>query len=196
MYDEVMQCGQCIHFSSESASGAGYCDVLSSAWCYDDSEPCGKYERRKQDGQDGESKERAKREQRASKCGAVVVMAVCSLMLTSCRTIRETVEVPVYLRDTVQAVQVQIDSIEVERVREVYTRGDTVFVTQTEERVIKEVRIDTVREFFEKPVKVVEKEVVEVEKKNGFIHKILFYSGLIALLAVIVSVSRQFSRKI
>ena len=39
-------CGDCKHFGSESVSGAGYCDVLDSAWCYCDSCACGKFERK------------------------------------------------------------------------------------------------------------------------------------------------------
>lgn len=34
-------CGNCTHFSDESATGAGYCSVLDSAWCYCDSPACG-----------------------------------------------------------------------------------------------------------------------------------------------------------
>lgn len=56
---------------------------------------------------------------------------VLSLLLAGCASWRQTTEVPVYIHDTTLAVRHERDSIYIDRWHAVYTKGDTVYRTDS-----------------------------------------------------------------
>ena len=93
-------------------------------------------------------------------CSAV---ALC-LLLTGCKAVKQTVEVPVYVHDTTYVAKEVHDSTFVDRWHTIYKKGDTVFVTETEIKYRERVRVDTAYKYVEKPVTVSKTEIVEVKK--------------------------------
>lgn len=91
------------------------------------------------------------------------VVALC-LMLTGCKTVKQTVEVPVYIHDTTQIVREVHDSTYIDRWHTVYQKGDTIFVTDEVTKIVTKIKIDTAYKYIEKPVVISKTETVEVEK--------------------------------
>ena len=91
------------------------------------------------------------------------VVALC-LMLAGCKTVKQTVEVPVYIHDTTQIVREVHDSTYIDRWHTVYQKGDTIFVTDEVTKIVTKIKIDTAYKYIEKPVIISNTETVEVEK--------------------------------
>lgn len=118
------------------------------------------------------------------------VVALC-LLLTGCKTVKETVEVPVYVHDTMQTVKEVHDSTFVDRWHTIYQKGDTVFVTETEIKYRERVRVDTAYKYVEKPVPVTVTETVEVKKPLSWWQKTFMWIGVIGLALAAVLVLRK-----
>ena len=115
----------------------------------------------------------------------ITTAAVAVMLLTSCRTVRETVEVPVHVHDAVYQKAVQYDSVYIDRWHTVETKGDTIFVTNEVTKTKIVTKIDTAYKYIEKPVTITEEKVVEVKKPLPWWQKTLMYAGGALLLALL-----------
>lgn len=119
----------------------------------------------------------------------MIFVAAAILLLTGCKSMRETIKVPVHVHDAVYQKMVQYDSIYIDRFREVTKKNDTVYITDevTKTRIV--TKIDTAYKYIEKPVTITEERFVEVEKPLPWWQKTLMYAGgalLLALLGALV----------
>jgi len=117
----------------------------------------------------------------------IIAAAVAVILLTSCRTMRETIEVPVYVHDTVYQKAVQYDSVYSDRWHTVEAKGDTIFVTNEVTKTKIVTKIDTAYKYIEKPVTITEEKIVEVEKPLRWWQKTLMYTGGALLLALLLT---------
>lgn len=114
------------------------------------------------------------------------VLWLIPLLLVGCRSWRQTVEVPVYLHDTVRTVQVQHDSTYVDRWHTIYQKGDTIFVTNEVTKTKIVTKTDTAYKYVEKPVVVSKMETVEVEKPLRWWQRTLLYIGIGAVVLLVL----------
>lgn len=113
----------------------------------------------------------------------------------SCRSVRTiAVDKPIYIHDTLHTESVRVDSVEVTKWHTEYMQGDTlrlvdsVFIRQIS------YKHDTIREIQEKPVEV--EKVVEVERKQSKLHKIMIGSGVALWLIVFIVATGVILRKL
>lgn len=125
----------------------------------------------------------------------VLLLAMLVLFTASCRSVRTiAVEKPIYIHDTLSVERVRVDSVEVTKWHTEYMQGDTVrlidsvYIRQTNHKH------DTIREIKEKPVEV--EKVVEVERKQSKLHKIMIGSGVALWLIVFVVATGVILRKL
>lgn len=125
----------------------------------------------------------------------VLLLAMLVLFTASCRSVRTiAVEKPIYIHDTLSVERVRVDSVEVTKWHTEYMQGDTVrlidsvYIRQTNHKH------DTIREIKEKPVEV--EKVVEVERKQSKLHKIMIGSGVALWLIVFVVATGVIFRKL
>lgn len=122
----------------------------------------------------------------------IAIIAACSASCRSVRTI--AVEKPIYIHDTLSVECVRVDSVEVTKWHTEYMQGDTlrlvdsVYIRQTS------YKHDTIREIQEKPVEV--EKVVEVERKQSKLHKIMIGSGVALWLIVFIVATGVILRKL
>ena len=119
----------------------------------------------------------------------MIFVAAAILLLTGCKSMRETIEVPVYVHDTVYQKMVQYDSIYIDHFREVTKKNDTIYITDEVTKTKIVTKIDTAYKYIEKPVTITEEKIVEVEKPLRWWQKTLMYTGgslLLALLGVLI----------
>ena len=122
----------------------------------------------------------------------IAIIAACSV---SCRSVRTfTVDKPIYIHDTLHTESVRVDSVEVTKWHTEYMQGDTVrlvdsvFIRQTS------YKHDTIREIQEKPVEI--EKVVEVERKQSKLHKVMIGSGVALWLVVFIVATGVILRKL
>ena len=65
------------------------------------------------------------------------------ICLVGCKTVKETVGVPVYIHDTTQTVRELHDSIYIDRWHTEYQKGDTIFVTDEVTKIVTKIVRDT-----------------------------------------------------
>lgn len=125
----------------------------------------------------------------------ILIIAIIAACLASCRSVRTiAVEKPIYIHDTLSVERVRVDSVEVTKWHTEYMQGDTVrlvdsvFIRQTS------YKHDTIRETQEKPVEV--EKVVEVERKQSKLHKIMIGSGVALWLIVFIVATGVILRKL
>lgn len=94
-----------------------------------------------------------------------VCLFALSFALCGCRAVEKVVEVPVPIHDSIKEVQVEHDSVYVDRWHEVKVKGDTVYDTRTEYIYRERVVHDTVAETKEVPVTTTITETREVERE-------------------------------
>ena len=123
------------------------------------------------------------------------VVALC-LMLAGCKTVKQTVEVPVYVHDTTYVAKEVHDSTFVDRWHTIYQKGDTVFVTETEIKYRERVRVDTAYKYVEKPVTVSKTEIVEVEKPLTWWQKTFVWIGVLCLIGIMLWMVWKFRKLI
>lgn len=115
----------------------------------------------------------------------MIFVAAAILLLTGCKSMRETIEVPVYVHDTVYQKMVQYDSIYIDHFREVTKKNDTIYITDEVTKTKIVTKIDTAYKYIEKPVTITEEKIVEVKKPLPWWQKTLMYAGGALLLALL-----------
>ena len=115
--------------------------------------------------------------------------------LVGCKTVKETVEVPVYIHDTTQTVRELHDSIYIDRFREVTKMGDTIYITDSIAVIKYSLITDTAYRYIERPVPVVRTEQVEVEKPLRWWQKGLMWAGAIGILTALAAVVVRILRR-
>lgn len=118
-----------------------------------------------------------------------VIISIVSLVLAGCS--RKVVEVPIYVHDTLRTVQVERDSVVVDRIREVTKSADTIYVRDSVAVLRVMWRHDTLRQSVEVPVTVTHTETVEVEKSLRWWQKALMWLGGLAGIATVWIVFRR-----
>lgn len=125
----------------------------------------------------------------------LLIIAIIAACLASCRSVRTiAVEKPIYIHDTLSVERVRVDSVEVTKWHTEYMQGDTVrlidsvYIRQTS------YKHDTIREIQEKPVEV--EKVIEVERKQSKLHKIMIGSGVALWLIVFIVATGVILRKL
>ena len=113
------------------------------------------------------------------------IIATCVILLSGCKTIKETIEVPVYVHDTTNTIREVHDSTFVDRWHTIEVKGDTVYWHDSISFVKWLVRTDTAYVCVEKPVIVSKTETVEVEKPLRWWQKTLMYAGVVGLIVLI-----------
>ena len=98
------------------------------------------------------------------KLGVFFAIVAIFATLSGCKSLRRTVEVPVYIHDTAQTVRELHDSTYIDRWHTEYVKGDTVFVSNSETVIKTIIKTDTAYKVIEKPVTISKTETVEVEK--------------------------------
>lgn len=125
----------------------------------------------------------------------LLIIAIIAACLASCRSVRTiAVEKPIYIHDTLHTESVRVDSVEVTKWHTEYMQGDTVRLVDSV--YIRQIscKHDTIREIREKPVEV--EKVVEVERKQSKLHKIMIGSGVALWLVVFFVATGIILRKI
>lgn len=125
----------------------------------------------------------------------LLILAIIAVCFASCRSVRTiTADKPIYIHDTLHTESVRVDSVEVTKWHTEYMQGDTVrlidsvYIRQTS------YKHDTIREIQEKPVEV--EKVVEVERKQTKLHKIMIGSGVALWLIVFIIATGIIFRKL
>ncbi len=115
-------------------------------------------------------------------CSAV---ALC-LLLTGCKTVKETVEVPVYIHDTMQTVKEVHDSTYIDRWHTIYQKDDTVYMHDSIYVTHWKIKTDTIYSSTEIPIPITNTETVEVEKPLSWWQKTFMWAGVIGIVAFFV----------
>ena len=120
---------------------------------------------------------------------------VFSFLFTGCKTVKETIEVPVYIHDTTAVVKEVHDSTYIDKWHTIYINGDTVRVKDSVVLFRWRVKTDTAYIYSEKPVIVTQTETVEVERPLRWWQKMFMYMGLVGLMALIGWIVLKIYRK-
>lgn len=125
----------------------------------------------------------------------LLLLAIIAVCFASCRSVRAiTADKPIYIHDTLHTESVRVDSVEITKWHTEYMHGDTVrlidsvYIRQTS------YKHDTISEIREKPVEV--EKVVEVERKQTKLHKIIIGSGVALWLIVLIIATGIILRKL
>ena len=132
------------------------------------------------------------------KVTAFAMTLILCAFLSSCKVLKKTVEVPVYIHDTTYTAKEVHDSTYIDRWHTVEVKGDTVFATDIRVESKYVTRYDTVYKSVEKPVTLTTTETVEVAKPLSWWQKALMWSGvaaLVVLLAVLLAKFWQLFRR-
>ena len=113
------------------------------------------------------------------------VVALC-LMLAGCKTVKQTVEVPVYVHDTTYVAKEVHDSTFIDRWHTEYQKGDTIFITNEVTKIVTKLKTDTAYKYIEKPVIVSKTETVEVEKPLSWWQKTFVWIGVLCLIGIVL----------
>ena len=112
-------------------------------------------------------------------------IAALVILLSGCKGLKQTVEVPVYIHDTTQTVRELHDSIYIDRWHTEYQKGDTIYITDEVTKTVTKIKIDTAYKYVEKPVTISKTETVEVEKPLTWWQKTLMGMGVVWLMGLI-----------
>ena len=113
------------------------------------------------------------------------VVALC-LFLTGCKTVKQTVEVPVYVHDTTYVAKEVHDSTFINRWHTEYQKGDTIFITNEVTKIVTKIKTDTAYKYIEKPVIVSKTETVEVKKPLSWWQKTFVWIGVLCLIGIVL----------
>lgn len=98
-----------------------------------------------------------------------------------CKTIEKTVEIPIEIKDTVRVTDIKYDSIYIEKNRDVFIKGDTVYLRdkyiEYKEKQIHDTL--TVVKEIEKPIYITETEEIV---KHPWYEKYLIWSFVFSIL--------------
>lgn len=109
-----------------------------------------------------------------------------ALLFVGCKTVKQTVEVPVYIHDTTQTIKEVHDSTFIDRWHTIEVKGDTVYWHDSIVFVKYHVKTDTSYLYVEKPVIVSKTETVEIEKPLRWWQKTLMWMGVVGLLFIVL----------
>ena len=114
------------------------------------------------------------------------IIAICAavLLLAGCKSVQQTVEVPVYIHDTAYLAKEVHDSTYIDRWHTLEVKGDTVFVTNEQITVKLRTITDTAYKYVEKPVTVTAEQIKEMEKPLTWWQKTFIGLGVISLLVI------------
>lgn len=121
------------------------------------------------------------------KVTAFAMTLILCAFLSSCKVLKKTVEVPVYIHDTTYTAKEVHDSTYVDRWHTVEVKGDTVYVRDSHMSVTYRTITDTAYKYIEKPVTVTVEQIKEVAKPLSWWEKALMWSG-VAVLVVLLTV--------
>ena len=125
-------------------------------------------------------------------CSAV---ALC-LLLTGCKAVKQTVEVPVYVHDTTYVAKEVHDSTFIDRWHTEYQKGDTIFITNEVTKIVTKLKTDTAYKYIEKPVVVSKTETVEVKKPLSWWQKTFVWIGVLCLIGIVLWLVWKFKKLI
>ena len=123
------------------------------------------------------------------------VVALC-LFLTGCKTVKQTVEVPVYVHDTTYVAKEVHDSTFINRWHTEYQKGDTIFITNEVTKIVTKIKTDTAYKYIEKPVVVSKTETVEVKKPLSWWQKTFVWIGVLCLIGIVLWLVWKFRKLI
>ena len=123
------------------------------------------------------------------------VAALC-LLLTSCKGLKQTVEVPVYIHDTTYKTKEVHDSTFIDRWHTEYQKGDTIFITNEVTKIVTKLKTDTAYKYIEKPVVVSKTETVEVKKPLSWWQKTFVWIGVLCLIGIVLWLVWKFKKLI
>lgn len=125
-----------------------------------------------------------------------LIITVCVILLSGCKSLKQTVEVPVYVHDTAYLAKEVHDSIYIDRWHTIEVKGDTVFVTNEQITVKLRTITDTAYKYVEKPVTVTVEQIKEVEKPLTWWQKGLMWCGALGILTALAAVVVRLRRSI
>ena len=117
---------------------------------------------------------------------AFAMTLVLCIFLSSCKALKKTVEVPVYIHDTTYTAKEVHDSTYIDRWHTIEVKGDTVFVTNEQITVKWRTITDTAYKYVEKPVTVTVEQIKEVAKPLSWWQRTLMYMGVAALALLVL----------
>lgn len=121
------------------------------------------------------------------------VAALC-LLLTGCKGLKQTVEVPVYIHDTTYKTKEVHDSTFIDRWHTVYQKGDTLFIHDSIDRWHSIIKHDTIYQSKDNPVPYPVEKIVE--KPLSWWQKTFIWVGVISLIGVVVSLLWKYRKLI
>ena len=127
--------------------------------------------------------------------GFCSVVALC-LLLIGCKTVKHTVEVPVYIHDTAYKTKEVHDSTYIDRWHTEYQKGDTIFITNEVTKTVTKILTDTAYKYIEKPVIVSKTETVEVAKPLSWWQKTFVWIGGLCLIGIVLWLVWKFRKLI
>ena len=104
--------------------------------------------------------------------------------LVGCKTVKQTVDVPVYVHDTAYLAKEVHDSTYIDRWHTEYQKGDTIYITDEVTKIVTKIKIDTAYKYVEKPVTISKTETVEVKKPLTWWQKTLMGMGVVGLMGL------------
>lgn len=118
----------------------------------------------------------------------IIIPLICTICLCGCKSLKQTVEVPVYVHDTAYMAKEVHDSTYIDRWHTIIEKGDTVRMHDSIVMYKYIFKTDTAYKYIEVPVTVTKTEVVEVKKpltwwqktqQGGFWVLLLVLSGVL-----------------
>ena len=113
------------------------------------------------------------------------VYGLLLLTMVGCKSLKQTVEVPVYVHDTAYLAKEVHDSTYIDRWHAEYQKGDTIYITDEVTKTVTKIKIDTAYKYVEKPVTISKTETVEVKKPLTWWQKTLMGMGVVGLMGLI-----------
>ena len=114
----------------------------------------------------------------------LIITLLCTICLCGCKSLTQTVEVPVYIHDTTQTVKVQHDSTYIDRWHTIEVMGDTVYITNEVTKIQTKIQTDTAYRYIERPIPVTRIETVEVKKPLSWWQKTFMWMGGVGLIGL------------
>lgn len=127
--------------------------------------------------------------------GFCSVVALC-LLLTSCKGLKQVVEVPVYIHDTTKTVTEVHDSTFIDRWHTIVTKGDTVYWHDSIVSFKYYTKVDTTYKYVEVPVETTITNTVEVRMPLTWWQKTLIYLGVFSVVCTVLSLLWKYRKQI
>lgn len=115
-------------------------------------------------------------------------------MLSGCKAVKQTVEVPVYVHDTTYVAKEVHDSTYIDKWHTIYINGDTVRLHDSIVVYRYKLKTDTAYKYIEKPVTVTTTDTVEVKKPLSWWQKTFVWIGVISLIGIVLLLIWKFRK--